>query len=135
MLRFSLCLLAIPVLAQNPPAWVEKSNRNAQLLLDINARYGPEGAARNGVTGLDDQITNLSTPPQRIREDLAQARKELQARLAAEQDPLVRQDLEILIDAADRRIRGSEANEKYLLNYFNVGQLVFFGVQSLLDEQ
>ena len=38
-------LLTAPLLAQNPPAWVAKSNQNAQLVIDIGARYSPEGAA------------------------------------------------------------------------------------------
>ena len=136
MLRFSLYLLALSALAQTPPAWVEKSNRNAQLLIDISSRYGPEGAARNGVAGLDDRITTLDAGRgERLRADLAQARKELQARLSGEQDPLVRQDLEILIAAADRQIRSSEANQKYLLSYTDVAGLVFYGIQSLLDDQ
>src|ERR1041385_2470311 len=43
--------------AQTQPAWVAKSNQNAQLLLAITATYGPEGASREGVQGLDEQIT------------------------------------------------------------------------------
>jgi hypothetical protein len=70
-----------------------------------------------------------------IRRDYAAARAELQSRLAKETDPLVKQDLEILIAAADRSIRGSEANEKYMMNFDNVSQLVFLGMQALLDDQ
>ena len=33
-----------------------KSNQNAQLLIDIQSRYSPEGASSNGVRGLDEQI-------------------------------------------------------------------------------
>ncbi|MBV8845877.1 MAG: DUF885 domain-containing protein [Bryobacterales bacterium] len=135
-LRFLLFLAALPLLAQNPPAWVAKSNRNAQLLIDIQARYNPESAGRNGVSGLDEQITVLS--PDRtaaMRRDYAAARTELAARMAQETDPLVRQDLQILIDAAGRSIRASEANEKYQLSFSNVSQLVYSGLQALLDDQ
>ncbi len=48
--------------------------------------------------------------PERVRKDLASAREELEKRLAAERDPLVRQDLEILIAQANRDIRSSEAS-------------------------
>src|SRR5207253_1778735 len=50
-------------------------------------------------------------------------------------DPLVRQDLQILIDAAGRDIRASEAREKTFLRYTDVAGAVFFGVKSLLEDQ
>src|ERR1700680_1677861 len=122
--------------AQNQPDWAKKSNENAQLLLNLTARYSPEGAASEGVAGLDDKITIL-TPDlqQRYRRDLTDVRKELEARLSAEQDQLVRQDLQILIDAAGRNLRSSEANERHLLPYMNVAAMVYSGVKSLLDDQ
>jgi hypothetical protein len=137
-MRFSFLLLlfvAASVWAQ-APAWVDKSNQNAQLLIAIMARYSPESAAAEGVKGLDEQISSL--PPEqsvRFRRDLAVARIELQRRLAAETDPLVRQDLEILIAQADRDIRSSEASERNLLPYTDVAGTIFYGMQSLLDDQ
>jgi Bacterial protein of unknown function (DUF885) len=129
-------LIAVAAWAQSPPAWVEKSNQNAQLLIGIMAHYAPEDAAAQGVSGLDEQISN-SSPDQaeRFRRDTAVARIELQKRLAFEKDPLVRQDLEILIAQADRDIRSSEASERNLLPYRNVAGGIFFGIQSLLDDQ
>jgi hypothetical protein len=100
------------------------------------ARYAPEAAASEGVPGLDEQISML--PPEqseRFRRDIAVARIELQKRLAAEKDALVRQDLEILIAEADRNIRSSEADERNLLPYTDVAGTIFFGMQSLLDDQ
>ena len=133
----SLVLWAsITAWAQSPPAWVAKSNQNSQLLVDILARYSPEQAAQMGAPGLDEQISTLSPEqPERFRRDTAVARIELQKRLAAEKDPLVRQDLEILIAQADRDIRTSEATERNLLPYTDVAGQIFSGMQSLLDDQ
>ena len=39
--------------------WVEKSNEHAQVVLDVFAKFAPEGAGSFGVDGLDDQITDL----------------------------------------------------------------------------
>ena len=61
--------------------------------------------------------------------------KQLEQRLAKEKDPLVRQDLEILIKAENNNIKGSLLREKYEIPYFNVGRLVYFGMFSLLDDQ
>jgi hypothetical protein len=38
------------------PAWVARSNQNAELLLDVMARYSPEEAGRFGVLGLDASV-------------------------------------------------------------------------------
>jgi uncharacterized protein (DUF885 family) len=116
--------------------WIERSNQNAQLLLDLQARFQPESAARQGIAGLDDRISDF-TPGhlQRQRDALAQVQAELRRRLAAEHDPLVAQDLQILVDAAGRQIKGSELREKLLVPYHNLPQLVFGSMRSLLDPQ
>jgi hypothetical protein len=126
--------------AQSPqassPSWIEKSNQNAQLLLTVGARYAPEGAGSLGVTGLDDKISiPAADRAEHARRDTEEALKTLRSRLASEQDPLVKQDLEILIQAGERGNRLSLAQEKYLLPYQNVSRTIFFGIQSLLDDQ
>jgi hypothetical protein len=138
IMRPTLVLLCISIApaAQTPPAWVQKSNQNAQLLIDLEARYSPEEAASNGVRGLDEQISTAGPgQPQRFRKDLAVARIELEKRLALEKDALVRQDLEILIAEVDRNVRSSEANERNLLPYSDIAGNIFFGIKSLLDDQ
>ncbi len=128
--------LAFLMAQGQPPSWVQKSNQNAQVLLNIMARYAPEGAGSLGVSGLDEQISIPSADqPERSRRDMATAVKTLQARLATEPDPLVKQDLDILINAAQRNIQASEAYEHHLLPYDNVAQTIFFGMHSLLDDQ
>ncbi len=130
-------LAASSLLAQTPPpAWVAKSNQNAQILIAIGAKYGPESASSEGVPGLDDKISVFSADEsRRHREDLVKARQQLQANYEAEKDPLVRQDLQILIGAADRQIRSIDANEKTFLPYGDVASLIFYGEKSLLDPQ
>jgi hypothetical protein len=119
-----------------PPAWVAKSNDNAQVLLKIEARYAPESAGALGVTGLDEQISIPSADrPARFRHDLSGAVQTLQSRVPLEPDPLVRQDLDILIHAGERNIHSSAAYETRLLPYSNSARSIFFGMQSLLDDQ
>ncbi|HVW86508.1 MAG TPA: DUF885 domain-containing protein, partial [Bryobacteraceae bacterium] len=135
-MRITLFLIAFTALAQTPPAWVAKSNRNAQILIAIGAKYGPEGASAQGVPGLDEQVSKPTEEmSKRHRADIAKARAELQTKLASEEDPLVRQDLQILIGAADRQIRSIDVNEKTFLPYYDVASLIFFGEKSLLDDQ
>jgi hypothetical protein len=131
----SLFLIIGPAFAQEA-AWVAKSNANAQVLLNIEARYAPESASSLGVAGLDEQISIPSADrPARFRSDVSGAVKILQSRLAAEPDPLVKEDLEILIDEGQRNIRLSAAEEARLLPYSNAARSIFFGMQSLLDDQ
>jgi len=117
-------------------AWIERSNQNAQVLLAVQARFQPEAAARTGVTGLDDQISDFEPGHQkRLRDALATAQAELEKQLAGEQDPLVAQDLQILIDAAKRQIKGSELRERLEVPYYNLPQMIFGSMRSLLDPQ
>ena len=137
--HFTACALLLAcgaAVAQTPPAWVAKSNQNAQLLIDLNARNSPESAASNGVTGLDDQIfVPTADYRERIRAGLRTVVAELQKRLTAEQDPLVRQDLEILIRNAESSIRSSEAGDRLLLFYFDPVAQIYGGISGLLQDQ
>ncbi|MDY6948904.1 MAG: DUF885 domain-containing protein [Pseudomonadota bacterium] len=139
-LLVALALACAPVaLAANtaaPPAWVEQSNRHARILLDIVARYSPEGASSFGVEGHDDEIVDLKAGnSQRQQADLQAAQSQLAAVRATVTDPLVRQDIDILIKAARDQSRTLELNQRLLLPFPDLGQLVFQGFQDLLDER
>jgi hypothetical protein len=139
MRLLALLFLSITLLpAQTPKsqAWVEKSNQNAQLLLNIIARYSPEDAASLGITGVDDKISIPAIDAgARERRDTAEALRALRTRLTAEQNLFVKQDLEILIAEGEREIQFSAAQEKYLLPYDSLGRDIFEGIHSLLDDQ
>ncbi len=122
--------------AETGDDWVARSNENAKVLLEVQAKYGPEGAARIGIDGLDEEVFQLPLDLQeRVTADTKAAIGVLQERLAAERHPAVRQDLEIMIGAAKDSIRGNELDQRYSLPYFNVSQAVFGGVRALLDDQ
>lgn len=100
------------------------------------ARQSPEGAGQLGIPGLDEEIFDLKPGfVERSREQIRQAAATLRQRLAAEKDPKVRQDLEILIQATDEQLEGSALNEKHNLPYFDVTSSVFQGIRTLLDDQ
>jgi uncharacterized protein (DUF885 family) len=122
--------------AHQVPAWVQKSNQNAKVMLDLTAKYNPESAQQSGVDGVDDQILDLKEKRrERFTADLKAAKAELESRLAKEKDPLVRQDLEIMIRAANDNLRGIELEEKYEIPYYNMDRTLFFGLRTLLDDQ
>ena len=121
---------------QEQKEWIKRSNEYAQILIKIQAKYAPEFAARQGVEGLDDQVSQF--PANRREQQKADARaalEQLQKAFAVEKDPLVKQDLQIMITSAQLNQRGQELDEKYEMPYFNVNQLVFGGLRALLDDQ
>ena len=125
-----------------PPAtplaksWIERSNDNTNVMLAVRAKLSPESAARLGIPGVDDQISDFTPGYEARRRDAYHAAvTELERRLAGETDPLVAQDLQIVIDAAKRSIRGSELEEKLEVPYTNLPQLLFGSMRSLLDDQ
>ena len=118
------------------PAWVETSNRNAQILLQAQGPFQPEFASFFGIPGYDDQVADLGPDNgKRYRDATAKARTGLQTKLQLERDANVRQDLEIMIKAADENIEGSTLNEKYLLPWSDAPQMVFNGLNGLLSDQ
>ena len=117
------------------PAWVQKSNADAMVLMDVLAKFNPEFASRFGVPGYDTKVIDLKpNVDQRTIEALTQARSSLQKDLATEKDPNVRQDLEIMIKAADRQIEDIKLNDQYLLDYNDIGQTIFQGEFGLLQD-
>jgi uncharacterized protein DUF885 len=116
--------------------WVAKSNEHAKVLLEAMARTSPESAAQYGVEGIDEEISDL-TPGyrERNREITLEAQAELKKRLAAETDPRVKQDLEIMLDAVDLDLETTAVSEKLNVPYRDISRLVFFSLRSLLDDR
>jgi len=116
--------------------WIAESNRHAQILLDLSARYSPEFATLVGVEGYDDDVSDLKPRfLERQEADLEAAAKQLESLRASTSDPRVLQDLDILIDAARDRRTTSEINRKYMLPFYDVGQTMFTGFQNLIDDR
>lgn len=139
--RFVLCLTALwlalstlPVTAA--PDWVTRSDENADVLIGVLARFAPEQAGFFGIEGLDEEVSSLPLDlNQQVETELTAAIAELRERLETEEDPAVRQDLEILIASAEDNIASQRINDRHLLPYFDLHQTVFQGIRTLLDDQ
>lgn len=133
---FALAVASTLSASPAAPSSIERSNENARLLLEMQARFAPESVSFLGLAGFDEQIFDLN--PDRTRRSIEATEgvvAELKKRLTAEKDPLVRQDLEILIQSGEEAIEGTRLSEKLELPYFNLVGTVFHGLRSLLDEQ
>lgn len=130
---------ASPVAKHAPapaPAWVQTSNGYAQILLEAQLRFQPESASFFGIPGYDDKVADLSPDnAARFRKATAEAKAQLQEKLELERDPNVRQDLEIMIQAADDNIESTLVNERLVLPFTDAPQLVFQGLKGLLSDQ
>ncbi|GAA4789985.1 DUF885 domain-containing protein [Lysobacter hankyongensis] len=122
--------------ARPVPAWVAASNAHARILLDAQLRFQPESATFFGVPGYDDKVADLGPDNgARFRKAIGDARAALQEKLQLERDPNVRQDLEIMIGAADDAIEASAVGERLQLPWTDAPQLVFSGMRGLLSDQ
>jgi hypothetical protein len=133
-----LSLAAGPVLSQPaaPPEWIQRSNANAQILLDMFGKLAPETAGQLGVAGLDEEIMDLK--PGFLERQMKmgeEARAELEKRLAEEKDPRVIQDLEILIEQSKQGREGLDLQLEYNVPFFSIGQTVYNGLKGLLDDR
>lgn len=127
------CACAAAGAAERP--WVTRSNELATTLTAAQGAFQPESLAFFGVPGYDTEVSDLKPKfGERYRAALTAAKATLQKDLAAERDPNVRQDLEIMIAAAQQNIDTSALNEKYLLPWFDIPQTVWFGLQAGLRE-
>ncbi|WP_114241301.1 DUF885 domain-containing protein [Dyella sp. C9] len=118
-----------------PASWVDRSNTDAKVLLDVLARFNPEFASQIGVPGYDDKVVDLKPDVDvRQRAALVEAKGKLEKLLAAEKDINVREDLQIMIKAIDQQVEGIDLNDKYMLPYQDVGQIIFQGEFVLLKD-
>ena len=116
------------------PAWITESNRHTQVLLEVNARYAPEFAASLGLENYDQQVFDLKPKfDERQEADLAAAITQLEAARAGIADDRAKQDLDILIQAAQRQVRTSALNRRLMIPYFDVGKQIFGSFQDMLD--
>ena len=128
-------VIAVPVVAAEK-GWVEKSDENAQIVLELSAEFNPENAASFGVDGIDEDIIDFRPGLYERNMSASEAvLAELKKRQAGEADRRVHQDLGILIKAVDDGMRSARLNREHMLPYYNLSQTVFVGIRSLVDPQ
>lgn len=120
--------------AAGAPAWVEQSDHYAQELMRVIGTYNPETASFYGVEAFDQDIYDLRrdrfADEQR---DLANVVAAYRQQIPVERDPRVRQDLEILTEAAEVQAADLASDREHFLPFENPAELVFGVVQQTLD--
>jgi hypothetical protein len=117
-------------------SWIARSDDNARLLLAIEVQFNPEGASGLGEETGDERTVDLSDGFRARRvAALKQAEQQLEARRGTESNPLVLQDLSILLRRADLEVRDIELRDKAMVPSWDVARTVFQGLRTLLDDQ
>jgi hypothetical protein len=128
-------LVSLPAAAQEQ-AWVARSNDFTQQVIEMQAAFQPEGASQSGLEQYDGLAIDLG--PGIDERFVAAEEKQLTAlrtALATEGDANVKQDLEILIGSLERDIEGVQLGRRLTIDWYDVPQLVFGNMNSLLDDQ
>jgi hypothetical protein len=116
------------------PAWVARSDAYTQPVLKDTGKYQPEESTELGDESFDTAVADFKPRDyERQLADTERRLRELRRQRALEKDVKVRQDLDILIDSREKLIESMRLERRYLLNYVNVGELVYGGLRALLD--
>jgi uncharacterized protein (DUF885 family) len=126
--------IAIAGYAGETPAWVQKCNQAAKPLLEYITKYTPENGSSIGIDQADESVMDLRPNLYaRSEEDGEKIVQQLQVKEASESDPNVRRDLDILITAQKNSLETAKLNHELMLPFYDVGEMVFQGLQTLLD--
>ncbi|WP_394828162.1 DUF885 domain-containing protein [Pendulispora albinea] len=108
-----------------------RSNENAKVLLDLEARFEPESAHAGGLEGAGEEIVDLGPDlAERSLRAYREAETTLGERLARETDPAVHADLELLLRAAQLRRKRIELDAKWLVPLTDVTDIVLRGIRA-----
>ena len=116
-------------------ALVARSDAYTRPVLKDTGQYAPEESTELGDEHYDTQVADLK--PRVWERELADTEKrlaELRRQRAQEKDIKVRQDLDILIDSREKKIATMKLEHQYLLEYVNVGEVVYGGLRALRRE-
>jgi len=127
-------MFCFPLAAPAAEPWIERSDRNSAIVIEMQGAFHPEFASELGIDRFDTAVLDLG-PENAKRYDAAAGRvlELLSGRRKTEADPKVQQDLDLLIDAVGSKRRTRALEYRLLVPYFDLPKHVFQGLQVLLD--
>jgi len=127
-----MALVCTTQLQAADPGWVERSNEYAQSALALAAKYNPERAV--SLEAYDENISDLTHDSFGAwGADASRVIGDYRNSLAAETDPKVRQDLEILIEDIEKDQTSRALARKYFFPFYDVTRLVYGAARTQLD--
>ena len=139
MMIFAVAIVSVPCFAQTPVAdktWIAISNGYANMLIDVVFKHHPEAGTQQGFSQYDNKVSQptLADEKQERKETEAVLAK-LKSAAAEKQQQDVAEDLQIMIRRVDLNFRQQDFQRANEVPFLNASQIVFSGVQVLLDEQ
>lgn len=117
-------------------AWIERSDRNTQAVFETLGAFFPEWMSHLGIERFDTQVMDLKPRVvERFDAALAAELKRLTALRARETDARVREDLEIILEALERRRHTAALEHRLVVPFDDLPRHVFQGLQALLDQR
>jgi uncharacterized protein (DUF885 family) len=136
-----LCAAAfgLPVFAQTQPAdrsWIATSNQYANLLINVAFKYHPEFGTQQGLSQFDTKASQLTLANEdQERHETEAVLAKLKSAAAEKQQQDVAEDLQIMIRRVNLNFKRQDFQRAHEVPFFNASQMVFGGLQVLLDEQ
>ncbi|HEX3462568.1 MAG TPA: DUF885 domain-containing protein [Candidatus Elarobacter sp.] len=117
-------------------AWIARSDELANPVVELFCIAAPEISSQLGLSPADASTTDLREGwRDRLREAAFRASETLRGARSAENDPRVREDVEIMLRAVDDVVRAVEVYDAHLVQLIDVARIAFIGLRVLLDEQ
>jgi len=139
MLIIAAAALSLPGFGQAPAAdksWIAISNGYANMLTDVLFKYHPEAGTQQGLSQYDSKVSQptLANEDAERREAEAVLAK-LKTAAAEKQQQDVAEDLQIMIRRVNLSFKQQDFQRANEVPFPNASQIVFGGLQVLLDEQ
>jgi len=116
--------------------WISRSNSFTDLLLDLDKKYNPEFGSDEGIAKYDTLITVPTLANVRAeRKEEEGVLQIFKTAVQQENDPHVKQDLQILISRMELDFREDDYSDQKKVEFLNPTAFIFSGLQTLLDEQ
>lgn len=125
-----------PKPAETDKAWIAKSNQYTKQLIDLDKKYSPEYGSSQGLAEYDKLVSvpTLANQVAHRREEEALVAR-YRDMLKTEKDPLVAQDLNILISHLTLGFRQQDFEMKREVPFINATSMIYGGLETLLDDQ
>ena len=136
---FAIAIVSVPGFAQTQGAdksWIAISNGYTKMLVDVVFKHHPEAGTQQGLSEYDSKVSQptLANENQERKETEAVLAK-LKAASAEKQQQDVAEDLQIMIRRVNLNFKRQDFQRANEVPFLNASQIVFSGVQVLLDEQ
>ena len=123
----------------NPNAdksWIAISNGYANMLIDVVFKHHPEAGTQQGLSQFDNKVSQPTLADENAeRKETEAVLAKLKSAAAEKQQKDVAEDLQIMIRRVDLNFRRQDFQRANEVPFINASQVVFGGVQVLLDEQ